>query len=80
VPSSGVISIVNPSKGHKLAYPICTFTYVIVPLKANKASTLKQFISWAITSGQKYGKDLKFYPLPKLVQNADRAMVRRIHS
>ena len=80
VPKNGALSIVNPPKSQKRAYPICTFTYVIVPLKANKASTLKQFISWAITSGQKYGPPLKFYPVPKLVQNADRAMVRRIHS
>jgi phosphate transport system substrate-binding protein len=79
-PDNGGISIVNPAKSQKLAYPICTFTYVITPLKASKASTLKQFISWAITSGQKYGPPLKFYPLPKLVQKAGRAMVRRIHS
>jgi phosphate transport system substrate-binding protein len=80
VPSSGVLSIVNPPKSAKLAYPICTFTYVIAPLKTNKASTLKQFISWAITSGQKYGPALKFYPLPKAVQVGDRKLVRRIHS
>ena len=80
VPKNGELSIVNPAKAQTRAYPICTFTYVIVPLKSSKASTLKQFVSWAITSGQKYGPDLKFYPLPKLVQNADRAMVRRIHS
>jgi phosphate transport system substrate-binding protein len=80
VPKNGELSIVNPPKTQPRAYPICTFTYVIVPLKANKAATLKQFISWAITGGQKYGPPLKFYPLPKLVANADRAMVRRIHS
>jgi phosphate transport system substrate-binding protein len=80
VPKNGQLSIVNPPKAQSKAYPICTFTYVIVPLKANKAATLKQFVSWAITSGQKYGPTLKFYPLPKVVQRADRAMVRRIHS
>jgi phosphate transport system substrate-binding protein len=80
VPKNGELSIVNPPKTQPKAYPICTFTYVIVPLKANKAATLKQFISWAITSGQKYGLQLKFYPLPKLVQTADRAFVRKIHS
>ncbi|HEX6679220.1 MAG TPA: phosphate ABC transporter substrate-binding protein PstS [Gaiellaceae bacterium] len=80
VPSNGELSIVNPPKSQKLAYPICTFTYVIVPLKSNKASTLKQFISWAIAGGQQYAKPLQFYPLPKLVQTADRAMVRKIHS
>jgi hypothetical protein len=40
---------------------------------------LKQFISWAISSGQKYGPPLKFFPLPKVVQADDRAMIRRIH-
>jgi phosphate transport system substrate-binding protein len=80
VPSNGELSIVNPPKSQKLAYPICTFTYVIVPLKSNKASTLKQFISWAITGGQQYAKPLQFYPLPKLVRTADRAFIRKIHS
>jgi phosphate transport system substrate-binding protein len=80
VPSSGVLSVVNPPKTAKLAYPICTFTYVIAPLKSNKAATLKQFVSWAITSGQKYGPPLKFFPLPKAVQVGDRKLVRRIHS
>jgi len=80
VPASGQLSIVNPPKSQKLAYPICTFTYVIVPVKASKASTLKQFVSWAITSGQKYGPPLKFFPLPKVVQTGDKKLVRRIHS
>ena len=80
VPKNGVLSIVNPPKSQKLAYPICTFTFVIVPQKSSKAATLKQFISWAITSGQQYGPPLKFLPLPKVVQKADGAMVRRIHS
>jgi len=80
VPSNGALSIVNPPKSQKLAYPICTFTYAIVPLKSNKASTLKQFISWAITGGQQYAKPLQFLPLPKIVQTADRTFVRRIHS
>ena len=80
VPQSGELSIVNPPKSQPRAYPICTFTYVIAPLKSNKAATLKQFISWAITSGQKYGPPLKFLPLPKVVQTADRAFVRKIHS
>ena len=80
VPSNGELSIVNPPKSQKLAYPICTFTYVIAPLKSNKASTLKQFIGWAITGGQQYAKPLQFYPLPKLVRTADRAMIRKIHS
>jgi len=80
VPKSGSLSIVNPPKTQSKAYPICTFTYAIVPLKANKASTLKEFLSWATNDGQQYGQKLLFYPLPKIVRNADRTMIRRIHS
>jgi phosphate transport system substrate-binding protein len=79
VPKNGFISVVNPPKTQAKAYPICTFTYVIVPVKANKASTLKRFISWAISSGQSYGTKLLFYPLPKIVRAADKQMIRRIH-
>lgn len=80
VPGNGELSIVNPPKSQKLAYPICTFTYVMVPLKSSKAATLKQFISWAITKGQTYGPPLQFLPLPKLVVTADKNFVRKIHS
>ena len=36
-PNNGGISIVNPAKRQPLAYPICTFTYVIVPTQTAKA-------------------------------------------
>ena len=80
MPPSGELSIVDPPKSQKLAYPICTFTYVIVPLKSSKAATLKQFISWAISSGQSYAKPLQFFPLPQLVRTADKTFIRKIHS
>jgi phosphate transport system substrate-binding protein len=80
VPKNGFISVVNPPKTQAKAYPICTFTYVVVPLKSNKAAALKQFISWATTSGQSYGAKLLFYPLPKIVRTADKQLIRRIHS
>jgi ABC-type phosphate transport system substrate-binding protein len=80
VPKSGALSIVNPPRAQSRAYPICTFTYAIVPLKAKKASTLKQFLNWAIGDGQQYGRKLLFYPLPKIVRGADSRVIRRIHS
>ncbi|HEX6490273.1 MAG TPA: phosphate ABC transporter substrate-binding protein PstS [Gaiellaceae bacterium] len=80
VPSNGALSIVNPPRSQKLAYPICTFTYVIVPVRgAPKAPALKQFINWAITSGQSFGPPLRFFPLPKVVQAADKKFVAKIH-
>ena len=39
VPASNELHIVNPPKSDPLAYPICTFTYVILPLKATKRPT-----------------------------------------
>jgi phosphate transport system substrate-binding protein len=57
-----------PKKCGKRAYPISTFTYVIVPTSSgDKAATLRQFIYWAVTAGQRFGPALYFVPLPKAV-------------
>jgi phosphate transport system substrate-binding protein len=79
-PDNGGISIVNPSKRAKLAYPICTFTYVIVPKQTAKAAELKQFIRWALTKGQADGPKLLFSPLPKVVLNASVKTLNLVHS
>jgi phosphate transport system substrate-binding protein len=79
-PNNGGISIVDPSKRQPLAYPICTFTYVIVPKQTSKAAELKQFIKWALTSGQKDGPKLLFSPLPKPVLKASLKTVAGVHS
>jgi len=69
VTSLGQLRIVNPPKTTgPLAYPIVTFTYVIVPTKSNKAADLRKFVYWAVTRGQQYGVPLLFQPLPKTVQ------------
>jgi phosphate transport system substrate-binding protein len=78
VPASNQLSIVNPPKSKATAYPICTFTYVIVPLKTSSASALKKFVGWAVTSGQTYGPPLRFVPLPKVVQTAAKKTIARV--
>jgi phosphate transport system substrate-binding protein len=80
VPASNEISIVNPPKSQKVAYPICTFTYVILPLKTGKAADLKKFVGWALTSGQQYGPKLLFVPVPRVVQKAAQKTLKRVHS
>ncbi len=76
VPSSGVLPIVDPSKKSKIAYPISTFTYAVVPTSGNKqAALLKSFINFAVSTGQSFGPKLDFVPLPKVVAKADKAMV-----
>ncbi len=76
-PNSG-ISIVDPPKRAKVAYPISTFTYSIVPRNAPQAQFLKQFLNYAITKGQAYGAALDFAPLPKVVLNAARKAINLI--
>jgi phosphate transport system substrate-binding protein len=69
VPANNELSIVNPPKANPLAYPICTFTYVILPVKSSKAAELRKFIFWALTQGQQkqYTGKLLFVPIPKPV-------------
>jgi phosphate transport system substrate-binding protein len=61
------LSIVNPPKKFPLAYPIATYTYVIVPTSSPKAAELRKFLFWAVTKGQSYGPKLLFQPIPKSV-------------
>lgn len=75
VPSSNAISITNPPKRAKLAYPISTFTYAIVPHNAGQKGFLQQFLNYAVTIGQKYGAALDFAPLPKVVLNAAKGSI-----
>jgi phosphate transport system substrate-binding protein len=79
-PNNGGISIVDPAKIRPLAYPICTFTYVIVPKQTSKAADLKKFITWALTKGQKDGPKLLFSPLPPPVLRASLKTIAGVHS
>ncbi|HET9124602.1 MAG TPA: phosphate ABC transporter substrate-binding protein PstS [Solirubrobacteraceae bacterium] len=79
VPSSNALHIVDPSKSAKIAYPISTFTYAIVPRTGNRqAGLLKSFIDYALTTGQKTGPSLDFAPLPKVVLSRDKSVVRSL--
>ena len=70
VPASNAISITNPPAKAKIAYPISTFTYAVVPHNASQKSALQQFLTYAVTKGQKYGASLDFAPLPSVVLGA----------
>jgi phosphate transport system substrate-binding protein len=76
------LSIVNPPKKFKLAYPISTFTYVILPRQTSKAADLKKFVFWALTHGQdkQYTAKLLFVPLPSSVLSVDEKALKQIHS
>jgi phosphate transport system substrate-binding protein len=78
VPASNEMHIVNPPKGNPLAYPICTYSYVIVPMRSSKAAALRQFVFYALTSGQKLGPKLLFQPIPKVVLVAAEKTLKKV--
>jgi phosphate transport system substrate-binding protein len=83
VPANTVISITDPPASHKYrnAWPISTFTYVIVPTKTAKATQLRGFIGWAL--GAKQQKAIQHYvfaPLPALVSKVAHNRLKKIHS
>ncbi len=51
VPANGEMHIVNPPKSEKRAYPISTYTYVIIPASTGNAVPLRKFVFWALTKG-----------------------------
>ncbi len=80
VPAGNEMHIVDPpaSKKYANAYPICTFTYVIVPQKTDKAAALRKFIFYALTTGQQFGKKLLFVPIPKVVLVAAEKTLKQV--
>jgi phosphate transport system substrate-binding protein len=80
IPADNSLSIVNPPKSKGEAYPISTFTYVIVPLQTSSSKDLKKFIFWALTGGQKYGPKLLFQPIPKIVLVRAEQTLAKIHA
>jgi len=82
VPKNNAVSVVDPPKSVAKGYPLCTFTWVILPLQTSKAADVKRFVDWAVTKGQKYGLQpgLLFLPLPKAVVKAARKTLGRVHT
>ena len=73
VPGNNELHIVNPPKSAAIAYPISTFTYVIVRHDAAQKALLKSFIGYALTTGQRFGPALDFARIPTVVLRAAQA-------
>ena len=80
VPASNEMHIINPPKGNPLAYPICTFSYVLLPTNTSKAADLRKFVFYALTQGQKLGPRLLFVPVPKVVLVAAEKTLKKVQS
>jgi phosphate transport system substrate-binding protein len=80
VPANNEMHIVNPPRGNPLAYPICTFSYVLLPLKTDKAPELRKFVFYALTQGQKLGPKLLFVPIPKVVLVSSEKTLKKVQA
>jgi phosphate transport system substrate-binding protein len=68
MPEDFRISITNAPG--KAAYPIASFTYLLIPTKiedANKKDIIKGFLTWMLNDGQKEVEALSYARLPKEV-------------
>ena len=65
VPANNELHIVNPPKSAPLAYPISTYTYVLIHRSSPHAAELRKLIFWALTGGQQkqYAARLTFAPM-----------------
>jgi phosphate transport system substrate-binding protein len=82
VPANNEMHIVNPPKSATYAYPISTYTYVILPQQTSHAAELRKLVFWALTQGQqaKYTAPLLFVALPKPVLVASEKTLKSIHT
>jgi phosphate transport system substrate-binding protein len=80
VPANNELHIVNPPKSLPTAYPIATYTYIILPTKTANAAALRKMVFWALTVGQsaKYTAKLWFVPIPKNVLVASEKTLKQV--
>jgi len=73
-------------EGAENAYPIASFSYILVYKELNvksgmtleKAKTLTWFLWWAVHDGQHYASGLSYVPLPQAVVTHNEATLRMI--
>jgi phosphate transport system substrate-binding protein len=68
MPEDFRVSITNAPG--KAAYPIASFTYLLIPTKiedGNKKKVITDFLVWMLNEGQKDAEPLTYAPLPKEV-------------
>ncbi len=79
MPADFRVSITNaPGKG---VYPISSFTWLLVyenPKDKAMAKTFNDFMSWMLTDGQKFAKDLGYAPLPASVVKMEQDALKKI--
>jgi phosphate transport system substrate-binding protein len=80
MPADFRISITN-SPG-KDAYPIASFTYLLIPAQSKdpaKGKILSDFLAWMVTDGQKMTTALSYAPLPDNVAQKVKEAIKEVH-
>jgi phosphate transport system substrate-binding protein len=79
MPADFRVSITNPPG--KDAYPISSFTWLLIPEKAkdpNRGKIISDFLNWMLDEGQKMTTALTYAPLPTSVAEKVRATVKQV--
>jgi phosphate transport system substrate-binding protein len=79
MPDDFRVSITN-APGEK-AYPISSFTWLLVPARINdknKLKVMKDFLQWMVTDGQKMTQELLYAPLPEEVVAKEKAAFNKV--
>lgn len=79
MPDDFRISITNA--GGKQAYPIASFTWLLVPRRiedASKRDAIREFLKWMLISGQDSAVALGYAPLPKGMIAKEQLQIRKI--
>ena len=80
MPDDFRVSITNPLG--KEAYPIASFTWLLIPVPAKEAAKGKiiaDFLDWMVTDGQKMVAQLTYAPLPDSVAAKVKAAIKQVH-
>lgn len=80
MPDDFRVSITNAPG--KAAYPISTFTWLLIPDKIAdpaKDKAIKDFLGWMLTTGQTMAAALDYAPLPKSVVAKEQKAIAKIH-
>jgi len=74
------VSITDPPG--KDAYPIASFTYLLVPTQwkdANKEKVMVDYLNWMLDSGQKMVEQLDYAGLPQNLVKMEKDTIQKIH-
>ncbi len=79
MPADFRVSITNAPG--KTAYPISSFTWLLIPVKAKdqkKGKILTDFVDWMVTEGQKTTAQLTYAPLPDSVVEKVKVAIKQV--